>query len=100
DAALAALAQEDAAAVGAVVEVDLAGPGPAAVAERRQPAEVGLRVPALLLDTLPFLVGDRDEVLLAAGAGDVTVPRLNDRQGSDRMRHEAGSSGRSEKVSG
>src|SRR5262249_42149469 len=47
--------------------------------EGRQPAQL-LGRPALGLDPLALLVADRDAVLLAAGAGDVTVPALHDGQ--------------------
>src|SRR5262249_50580601 len=77
------LAEEDAAAVGPVVQLVAAFPGRPAPHERGVPAEVVDGVPALIFDALALLVGEVDAVFLAAAAGDVTVPALYDRQVQD-----------------
>src|SRR5262249_51722681 len=79
-------AEEDATAVGPVIE-RVALPPPAVADKRRSTVEVRGR-PALRFDAAPLVVAESDLVLLAAGTADVTVPVLDDRQGSDGKRHE------------
>jgi hypothetical protein len=74
NAAAALLGEEDTAAVGAVVE-------------RGQSAEVPVAVPALGLDALLLLLRDGYLILLAAGAADMAVPVLQNREMTDRKRH-------------
>jgi hypothetical protein len=87
DAAAALVAQEDAAAVGAVVEPPLPRPRRPVARERSQAAEVLVAVPALGVDALLLLVGDGDDVFVAASAADVAVPVLQDGQMADGERH-------------
>ncbi len=87
DAATALLAQEDAAAVGPVVEPPFPRPRRAVTDERGEAAEVLVAVPALGVDALLLLVGDGDEVLLAAGTADVAIPVLQDGEMTDGERH-------------
>src|SRR5262249_51063465 len=89
DPAAALLAEEDAAAVGPVIEDDPARPGRPGAPEGRQAAQVRLAVPALLLDALSLFVGDRDDVFLAARAGLVAAPVLHDGQVPNDGRHDA-----------
>jgi hypothetical protein len=84
DPATTLLAEEDAAAVLAVVEPIPPGPGGAMPREGFVAAEVLVAVPALFLDAAALLVRERNLVLLAAGAADVTVPVLQHRQVADR----------------
>src|SRR5262249_49196107 len=76
-----------AAAVGAVVELVAPRPERADTLERSQSAEVPVAVPALRLDALPLLLGDGDLIFLAAGAADVAIPVLQNREMTDRKRH-------------
>ena len=52
--------------------------------ERLQPAEVGVLVPALGEDALPFFFRDRDLILLTTGAANVAVPVLEHWEMIDR----------------
>src|SRR5215469_18801070 len=56
--------------------------------ERLMAAQVGVAVPALRLDALLLLLGDGDAVFFAAGAANVTVPVLQDRQMMDGDCHD------------
>ncbi len=87
DAAAALLAQEDATAVGPVIELVAPPPKRAYWFERFVTAEVFVAIPALFLDAFFLVVRNRDQILLAAGAADVAVPILQDRQVVDRKRH-------------
>src|SRR5262249_53885789 len=88
DPAAALFAQENAAAIGAMVELVAPGPGRPHPLERRQPAQVPVPVPALRLDAAALLIGDGDLVFLAAGAADVAVPVLQDWEMADGERHQ------------
>src|SRR5262249_20569741 len=88
DAAASLLGEEDTATVRAVVELRAASPDRSCALKGSQPPEVLVAVPALAVNALPFLRGDGDLVFLAAGAADVTVPVLQDREMTDRERHQ------------
>jgi hypothetical protein len=80
DPATSLLGQEDAAAVAAVRQMITPRPPGAGLLEDRQVADFGVLVPALGLDSVPLVFGERYQIFFAAGAADVTVPVLHDRQ--------------------
>jgi hypothetical protein len=87
DPATSLLGQEDATAVAAVRQMIAPRPPGTGLLEDRQVADFGVLVPALGLDAAVLLFGERHQVFFAAGAADVTVPILHDRQMTYGQRH-------------
>ncbi len=81
-------AEEDAAAVVAVIQLHPPRPRRADALEGCKPAQI-IGLPVLLLDALDLVLGERDAIFLATGAGCVAVPVLHDGEVLDRQGHDS-----------
>src|SRR6516162_11506504 len=84
DAATALVAEKYAAIVLAVVQAMTPRLARAVLDERLQAAQVGVLVPALGENALPFFFRDRDLIFLTTGAANVAVPVLEHWEMIDR----------------
>src|SRR5262249_6065675 len=84
DAAAPVLAQEDATAIAAVVQMVTTSPPGAARLEKRQTRDDWITLPTLGLDLAALFVADGHDVFFAAASAGVAIPVLDYRQTSKR----------------